>query len=119
MTTLNQDSINLAYIEAAAQECLEFIGNLSFAQFFNDRKTRAATVWQICVIGEAANRLSEDIRQQAPEADWRNLIDMRNILIHGFHRIDYGIVWRVAQEELPPLITSVRRLLNGPDTAPR
>lgn len=118
MTTPNSDSINLAYIEAAAQECLEFLDRLSFDQFFNDRKTRAAVVWQICIIGEAVNRLSAGIRQQAPEADWRNLIDMRNILIHGFHRINYGIVWHVAQEEIPPLITSVRRLLNDLGVAP-
>ena len=111
MTTPKLDSINLTYIEVAAQECLEFMEDLSFDQFLNDRKTRAAIVWQICVIGEAANRLSEDIRQQAPEIDWRRMIDMRNILIHGFHRIDYTIVWYVAQEELPPLRDSIKRLL--------
>ena len=38
MTTPKLDSINLTYIEAAAQECLEFMGDLSFDQFLNDRK---------------------------------------------------------------------------------
>ena len=113
MTTPNFDFINLTRVEAAAQQCLEFVENLSFEQFFNDLKTRAATLWQICVIGEAANRLSENILQQAPEIDWRQLIDMRNVLIHQFHRIDYTIVWDVTQEHLPLLIISVRRLLNG------
>ncbi len=112
MTTPSLDSINLTYIEVATLECPEFMGNLSFDQFLNDRKTRAAIVWQICVIGEAANRLSEDIRQQASEINWRRMIDMRNIPIHGFNRIDYTIVWHVVQEELPLLLGSIRRLLD-------
>ena len=113
MTTPNFDFTYLTYIETAAQECLEFVANLSFDQFFDDRKTRAATIWQICVIGKAANQLSATILQLAPEINWRQLIDMRNILIHQFHNIDYTIVWRVVQERLPLLITTVRRLRGG------
>ena len=110
MTTPNVDPVNLTYIEVAAQECLEFVGNLSFDQFINDRRTRAATVWQICVLGEAANRLSDSIKGQAPEIDWRRMVDMRNILIHQFQEIDYVIVWRAVHEGLLPLIAAVRRL---------
>lgn len=113
MTTPNFDFAHLTYIETAAEECLEFVANLSFDQFFNDRKTRAATVWQICVIGEAANQLSANILQLAPEINWRQMIDMRNILIHQFQNIDYTIVWRVAQQHLRPLIATVRRLRNS------
>lgn len=113
MTTPNFDFTYLTYIETAAQECLEFVANLSFDQFFNDRKTRAATIWQICVIGEAANQLSATILQLAPEINWRQMIDMRNILIHQFHSIDYTIVWRVTQQFLRPLIAAVRRLRGG------
>jgi uncharacterized protein with HEPN domain len=117
VTTPGLDSINLTYIEVAALECPEFMGNLSFDQFLNDRKTRAAIVWQICVIGEAANRLHPDTRRRVLEIDWRRMTNMRNILIHEFHDIDYAIVWRVVQEDLQPLIASVRRLrdnLAGP-----
>lgn len=114
MTTPNLDSANLTYIEVAAQECLEFVGNLSFDQFINDRRTRAATVWQICVLGEAANRLSGGIQGQAPEVDWRRMVNMRNILIHQFQEIDYAIVWRSVQEDLRPLIAAVRRLRDSP-----
>ena len=110
MTTPDLDPVNLEYIEIAARECLVFVENLDFDEFFNDRKTRAATVWQISVMGEAANRLSEGIQQQAPEIDWRGMIDMRNRLIHQFNEIDYTIVWEAVQEDLRPLIASVRRL---------
>ena len=118
MTTLIPDFNPLDHIETAAQECLDFLGNMSFDDFFNDRKTRAAVVWQICVIGEAANRVDEDIQRQAPEMDWRQMVDMRNVLIHQYHRINYGLVWNTAKDGLPPLITSVRRLLDDQDNGP-
>lgn len=73
MTTSGVNFLYLTYIEAAAQECLEFTENLSFGEFFDERKTRAAVVWQICVIGEAANQIDNSIRQQAPEIDWRRM----------------------------------------------
>ena len=110
MTTPGFDPADLEHIEIAAQDCLEFVANLSFAQFVADRKTRAATVWQICVIGEAANRIPVDVRRLAPEIDWRQMIGMRNMLIHEFHKIEYAIVWDVSQKDLLPLIASIRRL---------
>ena len=110
MTTPGSDSDNLNHIELAAQECLEFVGNLSFEQFVADRKTRAATLWQICIIGETANRIDDSFLQQAPEIDWPGVIGMRNVLIHQFHRIRDETVWRAMQEDLLPLIAAVRRL---------
>ena len=86
---------------------------MSFDEFLEDRKTRAAVVWQICVIGEAANQVDSSILKRAPETDWRRMTNMRNLLIHEFHNIDYDIVWRTVQERLRPLIASIRRLRDG------
>ena len=113
MTTSAMNPNYLDYIESAARECLEFVGTMSFEEFLEDRKTRAAVVWQICVIGEAANRVHSSVLQQAPETDWRRMTDMRNLLIHEFHNIDYVIVWRTVQQRLRPLIAAVRRLRDG------
>lgn len=115
MTTFRSDSFYLNEIEAAARECLEFAGNLGFGDFVNDRKTRAAVIWQICVIGEAANQTSLTTRQQAPEIPWRPMIDMRNKLIHDYYEIKDEEVWRVVHEDLPSLIASIGRLLNSPN----
>ena len=118
MTTPRLDFSPLLHIEAAAQECLAFTANLDFVDFLGDRKTRAAVAWQLCIIGEAANRVDESTRRQAPEIDWRKMVGMRNILIHQYDRIDYALVWNAVNNELPPLIASIRRLPNDLDAAP-
>lgn len=119
MTTPSPDLSPLNHIESAALECLEFVANLSFDDFLRDRKTQAAVVWQICVIGEAVSRVDESVRRQAPGIDWRGMTGMRNILIHQYDNINYNLVWRTVSERLPPLITSVRRLRDGPGAGPR
>lgn len=61
------------------------------------------------VIGEAASNLSDAARDKHPDVAWRNIIGMRNILVHGYFGIDVDIVWKVANEDLPPL----KRTISG------
>lgn len=45
--------------------------------------------------------------------DTRRIIDFRNLIIHGYDRIDYEVVWLIIQEKLPPLISRVEALLKN------
>jgi uncharacterized protein with HEPN domain len=84
---------------------------MSYGDFTRYGKTQAAVVWQICVIGEAANQVSPSIRLRAPEIPWRRMIDMRNKLIHDYYEIRLEETWRTVQGNLPPLVDSIKRLL--------
>lgn len=64
------------------------------------------------IIGEAANNLSEDSRQQMPEIPWKDIIGMRNILIHVYFKVDLETVWETIQSELPELIKTVENCLD-------
>ncbi|UTW68576.1 DUF86 domain-containing protein [Anaerobacillus sp. HL2] len=55
------------------------------------------------VIGEAANKVPKEIREQSPSIPWRKLDDFRNILIHEYFGVDLAIVWVVATKNIPPL----------------
>ena len=43
-----------------------------------------------------------------PRAQMRG---MRNHIVHGYDRIDLGIVWTVVNDELPPLVPHLERML--------
>ena len=63
------------------------------------------------LLGEAANRIPEELRSTAPAVPWASIIGMRNRLIHGYHAVDYQVVWNVLQNDLEPLERGVNELL--------
>ena len=70
-----------------------------------------AIVRQIEIIGEAASHVPQDIRAQASGIPWRNLVGMRNHLIHGYFAIDADIVWSVVHDKLPAMIPEIKKLI--------
>ncbi len=63
------------------------------------------------IIGEAARGLTEELRQAHPEVPWRQMIAMRNVLIHGYFDIDVDLVWSVADNDLPKLAAQIRAIV--------
>lgn len=67
------------------------------------------------LIGEAATRVPPEFRAAHTEVPWRDIIDFRNVLIHAYDVIDYELALRVVNENIPPLITQLRRILDTQD----
>lgn len=67
------------------------------------------------LVGEAATRLDPDQRQTYPQIDWRRLVAFRNVLIHGYEHIDFGIVAEVLESDVPPLLAALEALLAETD----
>ena len=59
-----------------------------------------AVVYNIMIIGEAANLLTEDFRNTHPITPWRQITGMRNFLIHGYHQVEKDLVWEVIDKDL-------------------
>ena len=71
-----------------------------------------ALLYEIVVLGEAARRLSPETRAAHPDVPWREIIGMRNRLIHGYAAVDRDIIWTVVTEDLPSLIASLQSSLD-------
>jgi uncharacterized protein with HEPN domain len=56
------------------------------------------------VLGEAASKLSAEVRDQFPGIPCAKMISMRNRLIHAYFDVDLDIVWTTVAEDLPPLL---------------
>ncbi len=70
-----------------------------------------ALVKCIEIMGEAAGKVSGDVREDAPDIPWANIVAMRNRLIHGYFDINPDIVWRTVDEEIPQLLVPLERVL--------
>ncbi|MBA4393332.1 MAG: DUF86 domain-containing protein [Desulfobacca sp.] len=85
------------------QETQEFTQGLDFDAFTRDRRTINAVVRSLEVMGEAAKRIPETIRNKYREIPWKRITGMRDKLIHEYSGVDLEIVWEVVKTELPPL----------------
>jgi uncharacterized protein with HEPN domain len=47
--------------------------------------------------------------------DWRAMSGFRNVLVHDYFGIDFGIVWSAVQRDIPALETAVTDLLRHID----
>ena len=73
-------------------------------------------VWclrHIEVIGEAAARVSEEVRARHPDVPWQEIVGMRNALVHGYFDVDWQEVWNVVDRDLGLLKDSLERALAG------
>ena len=87
----------------AVNKIKNYTSGLNYDQFIRDDKTIDATVRNFEIIGEAANRLPEDYKLLHPEIEWRQIIGLRNRIIHEYFGIDYEILWGIKEEFLPSL----------------
>jgi uncharacterized protein with HEPN domain len=95
------DALLLADIAEAARSVFEYVGDMDFEAFINDKKTVDAVVRNFEIIGEAAKLISDETKAQLPLADWREMTDFRNVLIHEYFGIDHEILWDVLKTMLP------------------
>ncbi|MDJ0903839.1 MAG: DUF86 domain-containing protein [Xenococcus sp. MO_188.B8] len=72
----------------------------------NDEKL-SAILYQITIIGEATKRLSPQFRTQHPEIPWREMAQMRDVIVHKYDQLDFDIVWDVVQNKLPEILDKI------------
>ena len=88
-----------------------FVAGVDQDTFENDLMRQAAVMRQLEIMGEAARRLSEETRLKFSEIPWRQIIGMRNRLIHGYDDVDLAIVWDSVQNDLPLLIAQLEKVV--------
>jgi len=89
-----------------------YTAGLDFAAYERDRMVRDAVERRLGIIGEALSRvaaLEPTLVDRIPEL--RQIVGLRNRVIHGYDAVDDEIVWDVVQHKLPHLHTRVAELL--------
>ncbi len=90
----------------------EHTAGLSLDDVWADEVLKRAVMRSIEVIGEAANKLPDEVWQKYPHVDWRNMVDQRNRLIHGYHDVDHNKVWAVLIDKVPALERNVQQIID-------
>jgi uncharacterized protein with HEPN domain len=84
----------------------------NFNSYMGSLTIRRAIERELEIIGEATNR----ILKEAPEiqiSHGRQIVDLRNRVIHAYDAVDELIIWKVINRDLPVLNDEIRKLLDS------
>ena len=110
-----RDNALLLDILLAAEDAREFARELDWTRFSTSKLHQSAIIRCLEIIGEASANVSTEFQERHPQIPWREIVGMRNRLIHAYNVVRLDIVWDVVQSDLPPLIESLRPLIPPED----
>jgi uncharacterized protein with HEPN domain len=88
-------------IKEAAGNIQKYTKGMSYRQFLSDRLTQDAVIRNFLVIGEVTKNLPEDLKARYPSVAWKQIAGLRDVMAHGYFRIDYEVVWGIVTERIP------------------
>jgi uncharacterized protein with HEPN domain len=109
MSAPRDDSLYLGHIRDAIARIESYLNGIGEAEFMNTPLIQDAVMHQIQIIGEAASRLSSSFQAQTGDIPWRDIVGMRNKLVHDYMGVDLEAVWETARRDIPALKTALQR----------
>lgn len=107
---MRKDRVRLQDILEAIEKIERYVDRGRPA-FDSDEMLQVWVVYHLQILGEAASKLSPEIRAQYPDVPWTQIVGMRNILVHDYFGIDLQVVWSVIERDLPQLKPQIMAIL--------
>jgi uncharacterized protein with HEPN domain len=95
----------------AAHKIVSFTKDIEYTEFLQDEKLQLAVQKLIEIIGEAARNVSPELKSEYPNIPWKEMVGMRDVLVHQYFRVNLARIWEAARCEVPGLIELIEPLV--------
>lgn len=102
----------LAHILQAIERIDRYCEDLSELDFLQNELVQDAVIRNFEVVGEACNNIEKhyaDFAETHPELPLSSAYQMRNAIAHGYFKVDYDLVWKTIQSDLPTLYDLIQQ----------
>ena len=107
---MNRDIARLEHMIDACEKIIRFT-NVDYSVYDDSDEKKAAVARYFEILGEAANRLSDELKDNHPDVPWRVATALRNALIHDYVKIKYSELWDTAKNDFPVLYSQLKDIL--------
>jgi uncharacterized protein with HEPN domain len=87
-----------------SREATRLVAGRSRRDLDADRVLNLALVRLLEIVGEAAAKVTPEARARYPVIPWAGIVGLRNRLIHGYDSVDFDVLWRIVESDLPSLV---------------
>lgn len=101
----------IRHILEAIKKIQVYTASMSVSDFSVNDLVVDAVLRNFIVIGEASRRIPSEAITAYPTIPWRLMQDMRNVVVHDYPNVNLAVVWDTIQNDLPPLIEPLKKLL--------
>lgn len=111
----HKDYSYLVNILDAIRKIKSYIKDFSDAdEWYCDSKSFDAVLMNFVLIGEMAEKLSEEFKDTTVSMiDWFRIRGFRNIIAHNYFGVDAEEVWQIIENSLPDLEQNIESILNS------
>jgi uncharacterized protein with HEPN domain len=107
---MSRDLESLIDIKNATQRIKRYVDGISRLELEANDEKLSAILYQITIIGEATKRLSSEFRTQHPKVPWREMAEMRDVIVHEYDQLDLEVIWDVVSHKLDELLSLIEHL---------
>lgn len=101
----------LKKILSECKDILRYTEQIGENGFLENDVYQKATAMSLLNIGEHANALTKELWAENSDIQWRKIVDLRNIVAHGYGELRMELIWNLSQKEVPILIKQIEELM--------
>lgn len=106
------DELYLDDIVEACDAIAAFLFRSDEDSFSHNDLLRSAVLQKLTIIGEAAGRVSNNLRDRYPGIPWSRIVAFRNIAVHAYFAVDWHVIWEAAIRDAPELKEKVAKIID-------
>ncbi|MBI5427684.1 MAG: DUF86 domain-containing protein [Nitrospinae bacterium] len=108
---MRSDRLYLEDIVSAMQAVEIFLSGKNSSAFLKDDLLQSAVLQKLTIMGEAASKVSKELKTRYPRIDWVGAIDFRNFAVHAYFSVDWEVVWNTATMDAPEFARQIAEIM--------
>ena len=109
---VEKDIARLKHMLESAEAVLSFSKGKKRTDLDKDQLFLFGVLRGLEIIGEAAGKVSKKTQNVYPNLPWKQLVGMRNRLIHAYFDVDNDRIWKTIKEYIPSFIVQLRKTIS-------
>ncbi|RLA75359.1 MAG: DUF86 domain-containing protein [Epsilonproteobacteria bacterium] len=88
---------------SACENILEYTQGFTYEEFKNNKIVVDAVIRNIEILGEAAKKVSDELKEKYNTVKWRDISRTRDKIIHFYFGVSVSIIWDIVSIDIPAL----------------